>query len=880
MTKFAPKTLVLLDTHALIHRAFHALPPLTSPMGEPVGAVYGVANIVLKILKDFNPDYVAAAFDRPEPTFRHKAYKEYKAQRPPAPNDLIRQFDTVRALFDAFGICIYDKAGYEADDIIGTLVARVREKDKNLRIIIVSGDLDAIQLVDGEHTVVFTMRKGIADTVLYDEKAVRGRFGFYPEFLPDFKGLKGDPSDNIKGVPGVGEKTALALIRTYGTLEKIYAALSKKKLDPVVFKGKLPELLRAHKDEAYASRGLARIRTDVSIPFNVPDTKWNGIASSANARVFLERMGFTSLVSRLYAVEESQTSSVKNGQAEMSLVEAGNTTRGMRMFSTEFFLRADNAPFICWFVSDVSGCVGKVGNDTWRISEKDVQKNASRFELLFQSGASHNAFHGKEMLRFFWKAGVASAHIDFDLGVAAWVLNPALRDPDLFDLLSDKLSIQVKSIEEVAAHMSELRDILEKELKENKLEKVFFEIEMPLIPVLAHMETVGILLNIRALSDFSKSLQDRMDQREARIYDLAGAKFNINSPKQLGEILFEKLGIASGGVHKTSGGARSTRASELTKLKGAHPLIDEILAWREEMKLKSTYVDVLPRLVDPATGRIHTTFNQTGTVTGRLSSQNPNMQNIPIRTPLGQEIRRAFIVSPGFTLLSFDYSQIELRLAAHLSGDTHMIEAFRDNNADIHTLTASAVNHVPTADVTPAMRRAAKAINFGILYGMGAQSLSESLGIRRREAERFIHAYFEEFPGIKALMEKLKADALEKGFVETLFGRRRYFPNIAHMGWQARREAERMAINAPIQGSDSDIIKVAMVRVYVQLSDDIQRGDVKLLLQVHDELLFEVKRSIVPVVRDRVRDTMEQVCKLAVPLRVDVREGANWRDMA
>src|SRR3989344_6116043 len=403
------KILVLLDTHALIHRAFHALPPLTSPGGEPVGAVYGVANIVLKILKDFNPDYIAAAFDRPEPTFRHEAYKEYKAQRPPAPDDLIQQFDTVRALFESFGIRIYDKAGYEADDIIGALVARAREEDKNLKIIIASGDLDTTQLVDGNRTVVFTMRKGIADTVQYDEKAVRERFGFKPEFLPDFKGLKGDPSDNIKGVPGVGDKTASTLIQKYGTLEKVYAALSKKKPDPLVFKGKLAELLRAHKDEAYASRDLARIRLDVPISFRVSDTKWNGLGSSVHARAFLERMGFTSLVSRLYAIEGSHASEAKNGQAQMSF--------GARKFSTEFFSRALSASSISWFLDDRNSCLGFVGKDAWRINEKDIQKNANRFQLLFTNDVSHTTFHGKEMLRFFWKSGVGSARMDFDLGV-------------------------------------------------------------------------------------------------------------------------------------------------------------------------------------------------------------------------------------------------------------------------------------------------------------------------------------------------------------------------------------------------------------------------------------------------------------------------------
>lgn len=861
------KILVLLDTHALIHRAFHALPPLTSPAGEPVGAVYGVANIVLKILKDFKPDYIAAAFDRPEPTFRHETYKEYKAQRPAAPDDLIKQFDTVRAMFEAFGICIYDKAGYEADDVIGTLAVKARLADKNLKIIIASGDMDTTQLVDGTRTVVFTMRKGIADTVLYDEKAVRERFGFMPKVLPDFKGLKGDPSDNIKGVPGVGEKTATTLIQTYGTLEKLYTALSKKSIDTSIFKGKLAELLRAHKDEAYSSRDLARIRTDVPLPFQIADTSWKGISSSAKARVFLEKMGFTSLLTRLYAVGESRPA-VKMEAAE-----------GPRAFSADFFSQALLGTSVSWVLASTGECACAVKNNAWRLSDADMQKNAKSFELLFKSSVSNTAFGGKRMLRLFWNAGVRSAHIDFDIGIAAWVLDPGLREPDLFQILEEKLSIRPEHAEKAGVFLFKLRNALEKELRANKLESVFFDIEMPLIPVLATMERSGILLDSHVLLDFSQSLQQRMDQREARIYELAGTRFNINSPKQLGEVLFGKLGISSDAVHKTGGGAKSTRASELTKLKGAHPIVDELLAWREEMKLKSTYGDVLPKLADPATGRVYTTFNQTGTVTGRLSSQNPNMQNIPIRTPLGLEIRRAFVAAPGYKFVSFDYSQIELRLAAHLSADTHMIEAFRDTDADIHTLTASAVNHVPPAEVTPIMRRAAKAINFGILYGMGAQSLSESLGISRREADAFIRAYFEEFPRVKTLMEKLKTQAAEQGFVETLFGRRRYFPNMANLGWQARREAERMAINAPIQGSDSDIMKVAMIHVFQQLADEFRRDDARLLLQVHDELLFEIREASVPNIRERVRQIMEQACELAVPLRVDVKIGKNWKDM-
>lgn len=859
------KVLVLLDTHALIHRAFHALPPLTSPTGEPVGAVYGVATMLFKILKEFSPDYLAAAFDRPEPTFRHKAYKEYKAQRAAAPDDLIRQFNIVRDMFTAFGVRIYDHAGYEADDIIGTLTHQARAEDKNLTIIIASGDLDTTQLVDGERTVVFTMRKGIADTVIYDEHAVRERFGFAPAYLPDFKGLKGDPSDNIKGVPGVGDKTATMIIQTYGTLEKLYAALSKKKPDSTVFKGKLPDVLSAHKNEAYASRDLARIRSDVPLTFTLSDAVWSGLPSSQQARAFLEWAGFTSLVSRLSFVSES---------TEKEVVPQV----GIEQLSRDFFSCALKEKKVSW-VAVGGHVVAAVKDEVWFVETRHVAEYEKQFEGLFLGSISHIAFGGKELLLFLWNAGISQARVDFDVGIAAWVLDPALRAPDITELLVEKIHVRPSSEMLAATRMPQLAAVLEEELEKNKLKRVFFEIEMPLIPVLAYMERCGVCLDKKTLADFSKKLSVRMDEREKRIYELAGTTFNINSPKQLGEVLFVKLGISSDAVRKTGGGARSTRASELTKLRGVHPLIDELLAWREETKLKSTYVDVLPQLADPKTGRIHTTFNQTGTVTGRLSSQNPNMQNIPVRTPLGQEIRRAFVASPGSILMSCDYSQIELRIAAHMSEDRRMIQAFRDN-ADIHTLTAAAINHVPSGSVTPDMRRAAKAINFGILYGMGAQSLAESLGIPRREADAFIRAYFAEFPGIKTLMEKLKTQAAEQEYVETLFGRRRYFPHMASLGWQARREAERMAINAPIQGSDSDIMKAAMVEIFRKLSPEIERGDIKLLLQVHDELLFEVKEAAVEVARPALREIMEHVCKLTVPLRIDVKQGLNWRDMA
>lgn len=855
------KTLVLLDTHALIHRAFHALPPLTSPAGEPVGAVYGVANIVLKILKDFSPDYIAAAFDRPEPTFRHKAYKEYKAQRAEAPDDLIAQFDTVRALFVALGIQIYDKPGYEADDIIGTLTVEAEAADKKLKIIIASGDLDTTQLVKDDRVVVFTMRKGIADTVLYDENEVRNRFGFKPELLPDFKGLKGDPSDNIKGVPGVGDKTATTLVQRFGSLENIYTALEKQEAYPDIFKGKLPDVLLQHKDDAFFSRDLARIRTDVLIKFQMSDVAWNGIPDAEAARAFLERVGFTSLVSRLALAKKSGvdvTQRVMFGTDETKIATAN------------FFSQAAFYDVVAWRFDDETRAVHiTAGLNTCHVAEKDMARFNTDIAQLFGKNIFHISFGGKEILKLLWNAGVTSARTNFDVGIASWVLDPATRDPDSEELFRNY----------AVSDFSHLRDALTEDLKKSKLERVFFDIEMPLIPVLAGMEHAGILLDKTILAVCSKKLTKQLKEREDRIYSLSGTEFNINSPKQLGELLFGKLGVSSAAVRKTGGGERSTRASELVKLRGAHPVIDEVLAYREEMKLKSTYVDTLPQLVNEHTGRIHTTFNQTGTVTGRLSSQTPNMQNIPIRTAHGQDIRRAFIASPGYRFLSCDYSQIELRIAASLSQDEHMIQAFQSGK-DIHTLTASAVNHVPEQEVTSSMRRAAKAINFGILYGMGAVSLAESLGISRKEADSFIRAYFTEFPRIKEFMETLKKQAVEHGYVETLFGRRRYFRGMENLGWQARREAERMAINAPIQGSDADIVKVAMVRLWRELAGDIERQDARLLLQVHDELLFEVRKECVQRIKPRITDIMEHVCKLAVPLTVAVREGQNWQDLA
>lgn len=876
------KLLVLLDSHALIHRAFHALPPLTSSKGEPVGAVYGVANVLLKIVKDMKPDYIAAAFDRPEPTFRHDAYEDYKAQRAAAPDALIPQFDRTKDLMRAFNIPVYEKAGFEADDVLGTLVEEAKKEDNQLRVLIASGDMDTIQLVEGDRVCVFTMRKGIADTVLYNEAASKERFGFNPEYVPDFKGLKGDPSDNIKGVPGIGDKTATVLIQTFGSLEKLYKNLEGEAPDPAAFKGRIGELLRTHKKDAFFSRDLAIIRKDVPIKFNLEECAWSGF-NRDKAADFLRELNFTSLLNRLASVsptpvdKKNTKKKAEEAQAALALDET-STDMARTTLSDDFFKQAERAGEVAWRMQESGALLeAAVKKDVWSIDTVTAVASKEVFLHLFRNKKIfHAAFGAKEVLKFLWNAGVDTARMDTDACIAAWVLEPTLREPDLGDLIQQKLRIQLE--EHPLVYLVPVWKELKKELKRDKLEHVYTDIEMPLIPILAEMERTGIALDASVLEVFSKELEKRIYEREKKIYKLAGSEFNINSPKQLGDILFDTLDIAPEGVRKTDGGARSTRASELTKLRGVHPVVDEILAYREETKLKSTYVDALPLLRNATTHRIHATFKQTGTVTGRVSSQDPNLQNIPIRTTLGQEIRRAFVASAGFELVSFDYSQIELRLAASLANDTKMIQAFLEGG-DIHTLTAAAVNHVLPEQVTPEMRRAAKTINFGILYGMGSVSLAEGISVTRREAEAFIKEYFNQFPGVKKYMESLKEHAVDNGYVETLFGRRRYFKNISSMGWQARREAERMAINAPIQGSEADIVKMAMIRIDTELREYIKDDVVRLLIQVHDELLFEIQKDFADKLAPLIQKIMSEVCTLRVPLNVDIKRGLNWLEM-
>lgn len=777
------KLLVILDAHAILHRAYHALPSFTSPKGEPTGALYGFTAMLLKIIRELKPDYVAAAYDLAEPTFRHAAYEKYKATRPKTDEELSAQFERSRQILSAFHIPVYEEAGYEADDIIGTFVEKNKDK-KDLDLIIASGDLDTLQLVAGKKVSVYTLRKGNEEAI-YDEKAVQDRYGFKPELLPDFKGLKGDPSDNIPGVKGIGEKTAMTLIQKFGPLEKILELAKSKKeiLKKEGFKDRVISLLREGEEEALFSKTLATIRTDASAKLDFQKAEWKNFDRQKLEDLF-RQFGFKSLLSRLPQGSEAPASIP--GQAHL--------------------------------------------------------------------------FYGPE--------DAVESKTKSKLSIAFWLLDSRRASAPYEEILA---ASGARSAKEALAD-------LEKQIEDLDLLKVYKEIELPLTEVLEKIKENGVLLDVGFLKKLSVKYEQELKKLVAKIHKLAGEEFNINSTKELRRVLFEKLGLETKGIRKTGGGEKSTKLSELIKLKASHPIISEILRYRELAKLKSTYIDALPGLVG-SDGRLYTNLLQTGTVTGRLSSRDPNLQNIPIRTELGREIRKAFIAPNGWTMLAADYSQVELRVAAILSGDEKMKQAFLDKK-DIHAITASEVFNVKENEVSPEMRRRAKVINFGILYGMGSRALAENLGISRDEAELYIQEYFRDFKGVRTYIGNAIEEARKSGFVQTMFGRKRFLPEINSQLQVIRAEAERMAVNAPIQGTAADIMKLAMIKIHEKIKNDKNFSErIKMILQIHDELLFEVKKDAAEEFALKIKDTMEGVLKTNVPLEVEIKIGPNWAEL-
>lgn len=796
--KEAKKRLVLLDSHAILHRAYHALPEFSSKTGEPTGALFGLVTMLLKIISELRPDYIVATFDVPKPTFRKIAYEEYKGKRGKTDEALVAQIIRSKDVFEAFSIPVYEKEGFEADDVIGSIINE--SSDPDVEIIIASGDMDTLQLVDKDHVRVYTLRKGIQDTILYDEKAVKKRFGFSPKYLPDYKALRGDPSDNIPGVRGIGEKTATMLITAYGTIEKLYAALEKDK-DAFIKKTGVTEriagLLIDEKEEAEFSRMLALIRIDADVGFVMPGVRWDEALDMQKTETLFRELDFRTLSARLkntLAGEGVSSEEEKSAQATLS------------------------------------------GLDAPEEAKEDIDPHELR-----------------------------------RTAIALWVLDSNLTNPSYEDILR---YTETETLE--AAQKS----IFEK-LEQDGLKKIFTDIEEPLMPVIASMEKQGVKLDLDALKDLSEDYHAKKKAFEEEIYALAGVEFNINSPKQLGDVLFDTLKLSATGISKTSTGARSTRESELEKLREKHPIVEKIFEYRELQKLLSTYIDVLPTLVDKD-ARLHTTFLQHGTTTGRISSQNPNLQNIPIKTEQGRHIRRAFIAEKGYKLLALDYSQIELRVAAFLSRDEKLVEIFK-SGGDVHTSVAAQVFGIPEEAVDKEMRRRAKVINFGILYGMGVNALKKNLGTDREEAQAFLNEYFHTFKGLRDYLELSKVSARQKGYAETFFGRKRRFNDITSHIPYIRAAAERMAINAPIQGTQADIIKQAMVKIYEYLSGKDVKGRCALVLQIHDELVFEVRDDQVEKCAQEIKAIMESVLPIedteGIPLKVEAAAGDNWMEM-
>jgi DNA polymerase I len=785
------KRLVLLDSHAIIHRAYHALPQFSNVKGEPTGALYGLVAMLLKIIQELKPDYIVAAFDLHGPTFRHHAAKSYKAGRKENDPDLDLQLARSLDVFKAFNIPVYSHENFEADDIIGTVVAKMK-KQKDLEIIIASGDMDTMQLVDGKRVMVYTLKKGINDTILYDEEKVLERFGFEPEKLVDYKGLRGDPSDNIIGVKGIGEKTATNLINAFGTVEEIYKALKKKGDDwkKGGISERVKQLLLDNEDEALFSKTLATISPDAPIDFSLPP-EWKPNFKTETALELFKELGFRTLSERV-----------------KRLFDTGSTMK-------------EGAP-----------------------------------KVLQSSQPILTSFNPQEMR---------------ELCLALWVIDSNITAPTMEDVWS---FTKAKTVEDAWK-------VINTELEKRGVKKVFEEIERPLMPVVDEMNDCGVKVDKEVLVELSRTYHKELSRIEKEIWKHAGEEFNINSPKVLGEILFTKLGLAEKRQKKTATGGFSTKESELEKIKDKHPIISLILDYRELSKLLGTYIDTIPTQLDKK-NRLHSTFTQWGAVTGRMASNNPNLQNIPNKTELGRAIRKAFVPEKGYKLLSLDYSQIELRLAAILSGDPKLIEIFK-NGEDAHAGVAARVFKVPREKVDTGMRIKAKTINFGILYGMGVNALRANLKSDRQEAQEFYNEYFATFTGLAKYLDGVKAETARRGYTETLFGRRRYFSGFKSPLPYIRAQAERMAINAPLQGTQADLIKIAMKKIADLIKERKQSEDVRMLLQVHDELVFEVKKDLVGKVAEDFKKIMETILPekelQGVPIVAEAHVGENWGEM-
>ena len=925
-----PPVLYLLDGHGLAYRAYYALTAggtrtsaFQTSSGEPTAGVYGFTSILLRIFEQERPDYLAVAFDVGK-TFRHEMFDGYKGTRAKMPDDLRSQVERMREIVDVFNIPRLEKENYEADDVLGS-VARWASEEKGLSVKIITGDKDLLQLVT-DQVVVNLAGSKLSEAKDYFPDDVKKKLGVMPDEVVDFKALCGDTSDNIPGVRGVGEKTAVKLLDEFGSLDGIYSHLAD-------ISGRAKTALEQYKDEAYLSQELARIVTDLDIPLDLDQARIDRFNPQAVEDLFRE-LEFRNLIRQLNALVGKMNPVISEG-AQLGLFASDEGQPQEENAGTDLTTILVDTPAALAALKETLNQSEMIAFDT-ETTDTDVMRaklvgislavnteEGYYIPVGHQSGTQlpladvldalkgpltdpkigkvgHNLKYDYLMLKRF---GLVVSPLTFDTMIAEWLINPASRNLGLKNLAWVRLGYEMTHIDELigkgraqktmdqvpiteaagyaaadAAIVLRLIPQLKEELQTQAAEALFRTMEMPLIPILAQMEETGILLDKDFFKRFSKELGNRLTEIEKQIYEAVGYQFNLNSTQQLSEALFNKLGLEPPDrTKKTSSGHYSTAAGVLEGMAGQHPVIDLVLEYRELEKLRSTYVDSLPSQINPETGRVHTSLNQTGTVTGRIASSDPNLQNIPTRTKTGQRVRNGFIARKGWQLLAVDYSQIELRIVAHMAQDQAMLAAFRAGQ-DIHATTAAAVHGIPLDEVTPEMRRHAKAINFGLIYGMSAYGLTNATDLTLAEAENFIKTYFEKFPGVEKFLEGIKKTAAEKGYVETLLGRRRYFPNLKKgAGYNIRQREEREAINAPIQGTAADIIKIAMLK----LPDEIEKAGLqaKMLLQVHDELMFEVPDAELKATTALVKDVMENAYHLDIPLSTEAKAGRSWGEM-
>ena len=886
--KNPPKSMLyIIDGNSYIYRAFYAIKNLSTSTGLPTNAIFGFANMLLKVIKEKSPDFVALAFDPKGPTRRHTEFKEYKAHRPPMPRDLVPQIPYIHKLVEAFRIPVFIREGQEADDVIATL-ARKAEAD-GLEVTVVTGDKDILQLV-GPHIKVYDTLK----EKIYGTEDVVEKFGVPPDRVIEIMGLMGDAADNIPGVPGIGEKTAQALIKEYGTIEDVIAHAHAIK------KPKLRQSLAENAHLARLSRELARLHTDVPLDLDYDALKAKE-PDNAALLALLREFEFTSLLK--YVVQEPEPErhyTTVSDEAGFQKLLTMLQDSGEFCFDTETTsldpLRAELVG-LSFSVKPHEAYYIPLGHVYLGVPKQlALDQVLAELKPLFEAPALKKI--GQNMkydLLVLGNYGISVKGVLVDTMIASYILNPGRPSHGLdalaLEFFNYKMTtytdvtgtgkkqigfheVDVKTATDYSGEDADitlrLKQLLELRLREQGLEKLFRDIEMPLLEVLVEMERTGVKIDADFLRQMSKKLEKETAGITATIYELAGIEFNINSPKQLADILFGKLQLMPTKRTKTG---FSTNVDVLEELAHVHPLPAEILKYRTLSKLKSTYVDALPALINPRTGRLHTSFNQTVAATGRLSSSEPNLQNIPIRTDVGRQIRRAFIAEQGASLLSADYSQIELRILAHMSGDPGLIQTFIEDQ-DVHTRTASEIFGLPPEDITPEMRRKAKAVNFGIIYGISAFGLAQDIGVSNSEAKRYIDNYFARYPKVREFLDRTIEDTKTNGYVTTLFGRRRFIPELSSSVAAVRSFGERTAVNTPIQGTAADLIKIAMIDIQRRIAEQGLKS--KMIIQVHDELVFEIPDQEIEATQSLVKELMEGVVKLSVPVRVDMAVGKNW----